>query len=91
MALLGLLTGSVGSSKYFKTPNEAWDNLVEFMKTFNGFQYYGKRIKRGLYKASDGRLINADVNSALNILKKVIGKFEYDSIKVCSTPLVVTP
>lgn len=37
MALLGLLTGSVGSSKYFKTPNEAWDNLVEFMKTFNGF------------------------------------------------------
>ena len=54
-------------------------------------KYYGKRIKRGLYKASDGRLINADVNGALNILKKVIGKFEYDSIKVCSTPLVVTP
>ena len=54
-------------------------------------EYYGKRIKRGLYKASDDRLINADVNGALNILKKVIGKFEYDSIKVCSTPLVVTP
>ena len=54
-------------------------------------EYVGKRIKRGLYKASDGRLINADVNGALNILKKVIGKFEYDSIKVCSTPLVVTP
>lgn len=54
-------------------------------------KYAGKRIKRGLYKASDGRLINADVNGALNILKKVIGKFEYDSIKVCSTPLVVTP
>ena len=54
-------------------------------------EYDGKRIKRGLYKASDGRLINADVNGALNILKKVIGKFEYDSIKVCSTPLVVTP
>lgn len=54
-------------------------------------EYYGKRIKRALYKASDGRLINADVNGALNILKKVIGKFEYDSIKVCSTPLVVTP
>ena len=54
-------------------------------------EYSGKRIKRGLYKASDGRLINADVNGVLNILKKVIGKFEYDSIKVCSTPLVVTP
>ena len=57
----------------------------------NHEEYVGKRIKRGLYKASDGRLINADVNGALNILKKVIGKFEYDSIKVCSTPLVVTP
>lgn len=54
-------------------------------------EYAGKRIKRGLYKASDGRLINADVNGALNILKKVIGKFEYDSIKVCSTPLAFEP
>ena len=54
-------------------------------------EYVGKRIKRGLYKASDGRLINADVNGALNILKKVIGKFEYDSIKVCSTPLTFEP
>lgn len=32
MALLGLLTGSVGSSKYFKTPNEAWDNLVSYLQ-----------------------------------------------------------
>lgn len=53
--------------------------------------YKGKRVKRGLYQSSNGRLINADVNGALNILKEVIGKFEYDSIKVCSTPLVVTP
>lgn len=54
-------------------------------------EYAGKRIKRGLFRTSDGSIINADVNGALNILKKVIGKFEYDSIKVCSTPLVVTP
>ena len=53
--------------------------------------YCGKRIHRGLFKSSDGRLINADVNGALNILKKVIGRFEYDSIKVCSTPLVLEP
>ena len=53
--------------------------------------YCGKRIHRGLFKSSDGRLINADVNGALNILRKVIGKFEYDSIKVCSTPLVLEP
>lgn len=54
-------------------------------------EYAGKRIKRGLFKSSSGKLINADVNGALNILNKVIGKFEYDPIKVCSTPLVVTP
>ena len=34
--------------------------------------YVGKRIKRGLFRASDGRLIHADVNAAYNILRKVI-------------------
>lgn len=33
--------------------------------------FSGKRIKRGLYRASDGRLINADVNGASNIIRKV--------------------
>ena len=33
-------------------------------------EYMGKRIKRGLFQSSDGRLINADINGALNILKK---------------------
>jgi putative transposase len=30
----------------------------------------GKRVKRGLYKTRNGKLINADINGALNILKK---------------------
>lgn len=33
--------------------------------------FSGKRIKRGLYRASDGRLINADINGASNIIRKV--------------------
>ena len=32
--------------------------------------YLGKRIKRGLFKTSTGKLINADINAAANILKK---------------------
>ena len=32
--------------------------------------YLGKRIYRGLYQASNGRVINADLNAACNILKK---------------------
>jgi putative transposase len=34
--------------------------------------YAGKRIHRGLFRASNGRCINADVNGAYNILRKVI-------------------
>ena len=52
--------------------------------------YLGKRVKRGLFENSDGSLINADLNGALNILRKVVGNFDYDPIEVCSTPLVVT-
>ncbi|ADI74311.1 transposase, IS605 OrfB family [Methanohalobium evestigatum Z-7303] len=36
-------------------------------------EYMGRRIKRGLFKSSTGQLINADVNGALNILRKVVG------------------
>ncbi len=33
--------------------------------------YTGKRLHRGLFRASDGRLINADVNGSYNIGRKV--------------------
>lgn len=51
--------------------------------------YLGKRIKRGLFKSAKGKLINADLNGSLNILRKVVGEFQYP-IEVCSTPLRVT-
>lgn len=38
--------------------------------------YLGKRVKRGLFQSSVGKLINADVNGALNILRKVISDSE---------------
>ena len=52
-------------------------------------EYKGKRVKRGLFRTKVNRLINADLNGALNILKKAVGEFQY-SIEVCSTPLVST-
>lgn len=52
-------------------------------------EYKGKRVKRGLFRTKLNRLINADLNGALNILKKAVGEFQY-SIEVCSTPLVST-
>ena len=33
-------------------------------------RFSGRRIKRGLYRTGDGRLINADVNGSYNILRK---------------------
>ena len=35
--------------------------------------FSGKRIKRGLYRTSWGKLINADINGALNIGRKELG------------------
>ena len=34
-------------------------------------KYVGKRISRGLFKTSNGTLINADVNAGYNIMKKI--------------------
>lgn len=51
--------------------------------------YLGKRIKRGLFKSAKGKLINADLNASLNILRKVVGEFQYP-IEVYSMPLRIT-
>jgi len=34
--------------------------------------FSGKRVKRGLYRAANGRPINADVNGSYNILRKAL-------------------
>jgi len=52
--------------------------------------YKGKRISRGLFRSAKGRLINADLNGSLNILRKVFGEFQY-SIGACCTPVRIIP
>ena len=34
------------------------------------YQFSGRRLQRGLYKTANGKIINADVNGALNIMRK---------------------
>lgn len=36
--------------------------------------YMGKRIKRGLFRSSTGKVLNADLNGAIGILRKVVGE-----------------
>ena len=42
--------------------------------------YLGRRVKRGLFRSSTGKMINADQNGALNILRKVVGDSEFSRI-----------
>lgn len=44
---------------------------IPFYSKKNALSFSGKRVKRGLYKWSKG-LINADLNGALNIIRKVV-------------------
>ena len=60
-------------------------------------KYAGKRIHRGLYRSSTGILINADLNGALGIMRKVfpekalaLAKLIGDS-GVAFTPVIVNP
>ena len=64
----------------FKLQEESYTSKASFFdgdeipiydkKNLQEYIFSGKRIKRGLYQTSTGKLINADCNGALNILRK---------------------
>ena len=54
--------------------------------------YKGKRVKRGLFRSSEGILINADCNGSGNIIKKVVPNAFVEGIQgVVVPPLRITP
>ena len=55
------------------------------------FKSSGKRIKRGLYKTSNGLLINADINGSLNIMRKYLNEVCDDLISPANRGLVMNP
>jgi len=77
----------------YKLVNEAHTSKCSF---FDGEtvehheEYLGKRIKRGLFKTEVGRLVNADVNGALNIARKS-GMLEPALAELESSGVVDTP
>ncbi|MEZ7718300.1 transposase [Leptotrichia wadei] len=64
----------------FKLQEESYTSKASFFdgdeipiydkENIQEYKFSGKRIKRGLYQTSKGKLINADCNGALNILRK---------------------
>ena len=78
------------------------DPLPERKSANEKHTFSGKRVKRGLYRASDGREVNADVNGAGNVIRKVApdafgskgvedGKTVLASLVVHPVRFVVTP
>jgi putative transposase len=61
-------------------------------KQENKQRFSGKRVKRGLYRAKDGRTLNADVNGSANILRKALPNAQWaDGIEgVVVRPLWLT-
>jgi IS605 OrfB family transposase len=58
----------------------------------NQSTFSGKRVKRGLYRTMSGRLVNADVNGSLNIMRKVVpNAFSYGIEGVVVHPVLVIP
>ncbi len=55
-------------------------------------KYAGRRVKRGLFRAGNGQTINADINGALNIIRKVAPKaFNADGVEgVAVRPVRIT-
>ena len=53
------------------------------------YNFSGRRICRGLYRSKNGRIINADVNGAANILRKSKQNFSFEELcrGVLATPL----
>ena len=46
------------------------DDIPVYGKTDGTVKFSGRRVKRGLYRSSDGSLLNADINGSVNILRK---------------------
>ena len=56
------------------------DNIPQQYNPKTSHTFNGRRIKRGLYKSSNGMLLNADVNGAYNILRKTDSNFSFSQL-----------
>lgn len=54
-----------------------------------GWMPSGKRVKRGMYRTNKGILINADLNGAANIMRKVETQLGLSLVKVCRQVLTL--
>ena len=70
-----------------KIVNESYTSKSSFIDRdiIGKGNYSGSRVKRGLYVSKERVVINADLNAALNIIRKCNPEFEVDN-RGLSTP-----
>ncbi|AFZ25503.1 transposase, IS605 OrfB family, central region [Cylindrospermum stagnale PCC 7417] len=54
------------------------DSLPQYGEKPLGWKASGRRIERGLYRSENGSIVNADLNGAANILRKVASNLSLD-------------
>ncbi len=59
------------------------DSLPKYGEKPLGWKPSGRRIKRGLYRSAKNLIVNADLNGAANILRKVSSNLGIDLSKLC--------
>ena len=65
------------------------DSLPKYGEKPQGWRASGKRIERGLYKTSQGFLVNADCNGSANIMNKVATQLGLNLVEVGRASLTV--
>jgi len=71
----------------YKEINESHTSMCDALmneKIGKHDNYLGKRIKRGLFLSGNGTIINADINGAINIMRKFVG----DSFRLTNTNIL---
>ena len=75
----------VETSESYTSGTSFLDNELPIKDNYNK----SRRIKRGLFKANDGRIINSDVNGAFQIVRKVFPNAFADGIVGSLNPIVI--
>lgn len=81
--LISKMQNSFSATTEIEIINEAYTSMCDALGNEEVKKhdiYKGERVKRGLFSSSVGKLINADLNGAINILRKYT-KNKYNKIK----------
>ena len=75
--ILGIKVIEREESYTSKASSLDFDPIPKSFQKDEHYTFSGKRVKRGLYKSKNGFFINADINGAINTMRKELGNDEW--------------